>query len=136
MVSKALEGSPIELELHDGKTVAGIFQNSTYYLRKHGTGFQHGNTFIGYTPQTYQSFQAAKITRVIDGHAGLVLQRRLLNDPGSLCGVLGKNGLAASFTSGCDPEFFAFDARGEVIPAFEFLPKTGRAFWDGFQAEI
>lgn len=42
---------------------------------------------------------------------------------------------------GTDPEFFALDETGKVIPAFFFLPSVkdreiGAPFWDGFQAEI
>jgi hypothetical protein len=51
-------------------------------------------------------------------------------------------------TLGCDPEIFVVDARGEVLPAFDFLPapaalprKNGErvganVYWDGFQAEM
>ena len=45
------------------------------------------------------------------------------------------------FTVGSDPEVFAIDSKGQVIPAFKWLPsQTSRAnklapFWDGFQAE-
>lgn len=44
-----------------------------------------------------------------------------------------------NFMSGTDPEFFALDAEGQLIPAWEFLPsKASRAgaFWDGFQGEF
>ncbi len=46
------------------------------------------------------------------------------------------------YSTGTDPEVFAIDEKGEVIPAFTFLPhKDGlrgsgkNPFWDGFQAE-
>lgn len=40
-------------------------------------------------------------------------------------------------TLGCDPEVF-LQRDGELLPAFEVLPKKGEglAFWDGFQAEF
>lgn len=40
---------------------------------------------------------------------------------------------------GSDPEVFALSSKGEVIPAWEFLPSkitSPRTFWDGFQAEF
>ena len=41
---------------------------------------------------------------------------------------------------GTDPEVFAETAKGELIPAFEFLPSkakadVGQGYWDGYQAE-
>ncbi len=43
-------------------------------------------------------------------------------------------------TLGSDPEIFAVDERGIIIPAFFFLPEkdktTNGTFWDGFQAEF
>lgn len=62
-------------------------------------------------------------------------------------------------STGCDPEIFVVDGRNRLIPAFEFLPnkdeakfhdchvntadrnltylkKTGKTYWDGFQAEF
>jgi hypothetical protein len=60
--------------------------------------------------------------------------------------------LAASLTSGADPEIFAVDEAGDVIPAFEFLPPKEQGiqvkeeslatadratvFYDGFQSEF
>jgi len=53
-------------------------------------------------------------------------------------------GASKTYTSiGSDPEIFALDEHGEVIPAFTFLPRkeaavdhgTGTHFYDGFQAE-
>lgn len=59
-----------------------------------------------------------------------------------------------SLTSGTDPEIFVLDSKGDVIPAWEFLPTKTEAmsnalpqvpigneamipcFWDGYQAEI
>ena len=40
-------------------------------------------------------------------------------------------------TLGCDPEVF-LQSGGELLPAFEVLPKKGDSpvFWDGFQAEF
>lgn len=40
-------------------------------------------------------------------------------------------------TLGCDPEVFLQD-KGQLLPAFEVLPKKGvsHIFWDGFQAEF
>lgn len=55
------------------------------------------------------------------------------------------NMIPHSFYSGSDPEIFAEDKDGNVIPAFDFLPPKekpathagdGELFWDGFQAEI
>jgi hypothetical protein len=47
------------------------------------------------------------------------------------------------FTYGTDPEIFAVDANGKMIPAFSFLKSQKEAkressyvFWDGFQAEM
>lgn len=41
---------------------------------------------------------------------------------------------------GCDPEFFVVDAKGTLIPSFEFLPSKANAasgvYWDGYQAEF
>jgi len=42
---------------------------------------------------------------------------------------------------GCDPEIFAVNGRGTIIPAFTFLPDKKKRqgndpFWDGFQAEF
>ncbi len=55
---------------------------------------------------------------------------------------------ALGFTSGADPEIFAVDENGDVIPAWLWLPEkakaiktqgmyndTGAMFWDGYQAE-
>ncbi len=46
-------------------------------------------------------------------------------------------------SSGCDPEFFAVDSNGEIIPAFKYLPPkkgpTGAPYYlyaDGFAGEI
>ena len=39
---------------------------------------------------------------------------------------------------GSDPEIFAVDAKGQLLPAFEFLPskaKSSFGYWDGYQAE-
>jgi hypothetical protein len=50
--------------------------------------------------------------------------------------------LCNTVVSGADPEIFAVDEKGEMIPAFNFLEqkmaKTRRPqiFWDGFQAEF
>src|ERR1039457_7175703 len=53
-------------------------------------------------------------------------------------------GASRTYTSiGSDPEIFALDKHGAVIPAFTFLPRkeaavdhgTGTHFYDGFQAE-
>ena len=60
--------------------------------------------------------------------------------------------LNVSSYAGTDPEVFAVDAKGQVIPAFEYLPEKkdalkimnksvlepqiGTAFYDGFQAEF
>lgn len=62
---------------------------------------------------------------------------------------LGTFGRRLSCTVGCDPEIFAVDPQGEVVPAWMYLPdkanprhfksdnhKTGTAYWDGFQAEF
>ena len=41
--------------------------------------------------------------------------------------------------SGSDPEMFAVDEKGELIPAFEFLDskeENPTAYWDGYQAEF
>lgn len=41
--------------------------------------------------------------------------------------------------TGCDPEFFFEDDKGQVIPAWEVLlakPENREVFWDGFQAEF
>jgi hypothetical protein len=53
--------------------------------------------------------------------------------------------LGHGFSIGSDPEIFAQTGKGELLPAFEFLPSikspvispTGqRVYWDGFQAEF
>lgn len=53
--------------------------------------------------------------------------------------------LGTSTTAGTDPEILTVDARGEVIPSWEFLPHknqaiatdyNAKAFWDGFQSEF
>lgn len=46
-----------------------------------------------------------------------------------------------SCTTGSDPEIFAVDGKGKLIPAWEYLGKQvagadPHAFWDGFQAEF
>lgn len=48
-----------------------------------------------------------------------------------------------SLTIGCDPEVFAEDENGKLVPAFNFLKKTplqvtrgSKVFWDGYQAEF
>lgn len=55
--------------------------------------------------------------------------------PESLFIVPYNNGL-----TGSDPEIFAFDEHGKVIPAWKFLPKTGTdtspIYWDGVQGEF
>lgn len=50
-------------------------------------------------------------------------------------------GYCAGHSTGSDPEVFALNEGGEVIPAFAFLPSkekrgAGMPFWDGFQAEF
>lgn len=61
---------------------------------------------------------------------------------------LGELGRRLTCTLGTDPEIFAVDAQGEIIPAWTYLPgkeapinyqrnnRTGAAYWDGFQAEF
>lgn len=61
---------------------------------------------------------------------------------------LGEPGRRLSCTLGTDPEIFAVNNQGEIVPAWTFLPgkdapkkysihrKTGAAYWDGFQAEF
>lgn len=51
----------------------------------------------------------------------------------AVCGI--------TITLGSDPEIFVVDGKGELLPAFDFLPSkakkyNGLAFWDGFQAEF
>jgi hypothetical protein len=51
---------------------------------------------------------------------------------------------ALGMSIGCDPEIFAVDDKGTLIPAFEYLPdkkkpsltQDGATYWDGFQAEM
>lgn len=46
--------------------------------------------------------------------------------------------LSRGMTIGGDPEIFVVDGKGEVIPAWEFLPgkdKSRTYYWDGLQAE-
>lgn len=62
---------------------------------------------------------------------------------------LGTIGRRLTCTVGTDPEIFAVDPQGEVVPAWMYLPdkakpkhfksanhKTGTLYWDGFQAEF
>lgn len=67
-------------------------------------------------------------------------RKSLLNDPASIKYTPGGY-------SGADPEIFALDENGVVIPAWLYLPSKdastqgyccdkARAFWDGFQAEF
>ena len=51
--------------------------------------------------------------------------------------------ISSGYNQGLDPEVFAVDAKGRVLPAFQFLPAkdatkgmVGAPFWDGFQAEF
>ena len=60
---------------------------------------------------------------------------------------LAKYGRRLVATLGTDPEIFAVDPHGEIVPAWMYLPDkenplkyrtnyTGTAYWDGFQAEF
>ncbi len=61
---------------------------------------------------------------------------------------MGEIGRRLTCTLGTDPEIFAVDANGEVVPAWTFLPgkdaprqyrlnnRSGATYWDGFQAEF
>lgn len=54
-------------------------------------------------------------------------------------GALEWSNLRFHDTVGCDPEIFAVDATGKMVPAFEFLgPKAAGmgVYWDGYQAEF
>jgi len=70
-----------------------------------------------------------------------VITKKLTDEEFQVCGRIVGVRHTGGPTSGTDPEIFAFDKNGDVIPAWLYLPKKqnnlhGSVFWDGVQAEL
>lgn len=85
-------------------------------------GLASKSTFALCTQEEHEVFYRARLESILAGKS-----------------YLRKRG---SWITGADPEIFAVDGKGAVIPAWEYLPakpEDGRfdvSFWDGFQAEF
>lgn len=101
---------------------------------------------MSYVSTNYKYPQSSTFLNRVSGPRAAEVLRKY-REWEELSGLHVKN--AVSCKSGCDPEIFAIDKFGDVIPAWEFLPaksaavtrkcdEYGRntAYWDGFQAEF
>ena len=81
--------------------------------------------------QHYLSFKRGDEVKLLSAEEQLAL---LPKDPKLLIGSIPISGCSV----GADPEVFAVDDKGIIIPAFSFLPskEEGNPYWDGFQAEF
>jgi hypothetical protein len=105
-----------------------------------------GARFVRKYIQARQGSPSAPVARLLEGEE-LRSIKKALNDQAYKRGL--ERGFSKRPTScsgsgatGTDPELFAFDKKGKVIPAFTWLPAkdervvSEEGFWDGFQAEF
>jgi hypothetical protein len=116
----------------------GVFNGFKYG----GYGYVQGLDAPGAVAEVYGLVDKAKLPfKALTGNMRLEAKKMQENFKREHIGLAAMKGPTVTST-GTDPEIFVTDAEGELIPAYDFLPKKTvlqgnvTAFWDGFQAEF